>query len=107
MDEVSRTLYIPLYGKAHVSRNGIILSDPTAETLWYQAQIRLAGKSRSRWLAYYLAMRAVVYDAWLREQIRQNPDAVVLHLGCGLDSRSRRLGHPPIQWHDIDFPDVI
>lgn len=107
MDEVSRTLYIPLYGKAHVSRNGIILSDPTAETLWDRAQIRLTGKSRSRWLAYYLAMRAVVYDAWLREQIRQNPDAVVLHIGCGLDSRIRRLGHPPIQWHDIDFPDVI
>lgn len=71
MDEVSRTLYIPLYGKAHVSRNGIILSDPTAETLWDRAQIRLTGKSRSRWLAYYLAMRAVVYDAWLREQIRK------------------------------------
>ena len=107
MDEVSRTLYIPLYGKAHVTRNGIILSDPTAETLWDQAQIRLTGKSRSRWLAYYLAMRAVVYDAWLRKQISQTPDAVVLHIGCGLDSRIRRLGHPPIQWHDIDFPDVI
>lgn len=48
MDEVSRTLYIPLYDKAHVSHNGIILSDPTAETLWDRAQIRLTGKSRSR-----------------------------------------------------------
>ena len=28
MNEVNKTLYIPLYGKAEVSRKGIILQDP-------------------------------------------------------------------------------
>ena len=31
MNNVNRTLYIPLYGKAYVSRRGVILHDPKAE----------------------------------------------------------------------------
>lgn len=31
MNEVNRTLFIPLYGKARVSRQHIILDDPTVE----------------------------------------------------------------------------
>ena len=34
MNSVNKTLYIPLYGKAYVSRRGIILSDPKAEEIW-------------------------------------------------------------------------
>ena len=28
MDSVNKTLYIPLYGKAYVSRQGILIHDP-------------------------------------------------------------------------------
>ena len=31
MNNVNKTLYIPLYGKAYVSRKGIILNDKKAE----------------------------------------------------------------------------
>lgn len=34
MNSVNKTLYIPLYGKALVSRQGIILEDKTAERIW-------------------------------------------------------------------------
>ena len=34
MNEVNKTLYIPLYGKSKVSRQGIILNDPSAEIIW-------------------------------------------------------------------------
>ena len=38
----------------------------------------------------------------------RHPDAVVLHLGCGLDSRVFRLDPPAtVQWFDVDQPDVI
>ena len=33
MDNVNRTLYIPLYGKALVSRRGILLEDAKAEAI--------------------------------------------------------------------------
>ena len=107
MDGVNKTLYIPLYGKALVSRKGILLEDPKAEEIWAAAGFPLKGKSRSKWLAYYMAMRARVFDDWLRKEMDAAPDAVILHLGCGLDSRVLRVGTRGHRWFDVDFPEVI
>ena len=109
MTGVNKTLYIPLYGKAYVSRKGIILSDTKAEQLWSAAggDIRLKGKSRTKWLAYYMGMRSAVFDSWLREQMKAHPQATVIHIGCGLDSRVLRVGTDGHRWYDVDFPDVI
>ncbi len=104
MDAVNKTLYIPLYGKALVSRRGILLRDPDAEQLWDAAGIPLKGKAASKWLAYNMGMRSAVFDNWLREKL--TPNAVVLHLGCGLDSRCNRVKCENL-WFDVDFPAVI
>lgn len=106
MDSVNKTLYIPLYGKAQVSKRGIILSDPDAEKIWDSHGFPLKGKSRSKWLALYMGMRAAVFDRWTADAAREHSDAVVLHLGCGLDARSVRTGIENV-WYDIDFPEVI
>ena len=60
MDSVNKTLYIPLYGKALVSRKGILLKDAKAESIWDTEGFPLKGKSKSKWLAYYMGMRAAV-----------------------------------------------
>ena len=104
MDQVNKTLYIPLYGKAYVSKKGILLRDPDAQRIWDTAGIPLKGKSASKWLAYNMGMRSAVFDSWLREKL--TPDAVVLHLGCGLDSRCSRVACENM-WYDVDFPAVI
>lgn len=62
MNEVNRTLYIPLYGKAQISKRGIILRDIKAEDIWEKEQFPLHGKARSKWLTYFMAMRARVFD---------------------------------------------
>ena len=107
MNGVNRTLFIPLYGKSKVSMQGIILSDPDAERIWEMECFPIHGKSRSKWLAYNMAMRARVFDDWTDNMLRQNKDALVLHIGCGLDSRCSRVGRPEVEWIDCDLPDVI
>ena len=107
MDEVNKTLYIPLYGKAKVSRQGIILDDPDAERIWKAEAFQIRGKSGSKWLAYNMAMRARVFDAWTVKMLKKNPSALVLHIGCGLDSRYKRVKIPYAKWADCDLPDVI
>lgn len=107
MQEVSKTLYIPLYGKALVSRKGVLLHDPRAEAIWQAEGFVLKGKAASKWLAYYMGMRAKVFDLWLKEKLAQDPDALVLHLGCGMDSRVCRVAHSGHRWYDVDFPHVI
>lgn len=48
MNGVNKTLYIPLYGKAYVSKKGIISEDKKAEEIWDKEGFELKGKSRSK-----------------------------------------------------------
>jgi methyltransferase (TIGR00027 family) len=52
--------------------------------------------------------RAAHFDIWARQFLAVHPSALVLHLGCGLDSRFFRLQPAAgVDWYDIDYPDVI
>ena len=107
MNSVNKTLYIPLYGKSYVSKKEIILKDTKAEEIWETSGFPLKGKSKSKWLAYYMGMRSKVFDNWLKEQMEHDKDAVILHIGCGMDSRIERVETNGHDWYDVDFPDVI
>lgn len=107
MNNVNKTLYIPLYGKAYVSKKNIILNDKKAEEIWSAEGFELKGKSKSKWLAYYMGMRSRVFDNWLLEEMDKDSAAVVLHIGCGMDSRVLRVGTDEYLWYDLDFPSVI
>ena len=44
-------------------------------------------------------VRAKVFDDWAREFLADHPDAVVMHLGCGLDARVFRIDPPEtVDW---------
>ena len=107
MNNVNKTLYIPLYGKACVSKKNIIIKDKKAEEIWQQEGFELKGKSKSKWLTYYMAMRSAIYDEWVGQKLKSNSKVIVLHIGCGMDSRVERVAAKDTQWYDIDFPDVI
>lgn len=107
MNNVNKTLYIPLYGKAYVSQKDIILRDSKAESIWDKEGFELKGKSKSKWLAYSMGMRSAVFDKLIKKEINETTECIVLHIGCGMDSRAERIGASGIRWYDIDFPDVI
>lgn len=107
MNKVNKTLFIPLYGKAQVSKQGIILKDTMAEKIWNEENFPIKGKSKSKWLTYNMAMRARVFDDWTESMLKQNKNALVIHIGCGLDGRCLRVKAPYTNWIDADFDDVI
>ena len=107
MNSVNKTLYIPLYGKSYVSKRGIFLDDKKAEAIWEAEGFALKGKSKSKWLAYYMGVRSAVFDEWVTKQMTDAHDAVVIHIGCGMDSRVIRVGTEKHKWYDVDFSEVI
>ena len=107
MNNVNKTLYIPLYGKAYVSKKGIILKDEMAEKIWDAEGFALKGKSKSKWLAYYMGIRSAVFDRWLKTEMDKDASATIIHIGCGMDSRIARVGCGGHLWYDVDFPEVI
>ena len=107
MNNINKTLYIPLYGKAYLSRRGLLLQDRKAEEIWDKEGFALKGKAKSRWLAYYMGMRSILFDRWTQEQLQECPRTVILHLGCGMDSRCIRVDAGENLWCDVDFPEVM
>ncbi len=103
MTNESKTLFIPLYGKAAMSREGIF-QDETAEHIVESLPEEMQNVDTSRRLAIFMAMRAARYDACAADV---PPTELVVHLGCGLDSRCERVKHSAKCWYDLDFPAVI
>jgi len=46
-------------------------------------------------------------DRYVRDFLGRYPEAVVVHFGCGLDSRFERVDNGRVEWYDLDLPDVI
>ena len=107
MNSVNKTLYIPLYGKSYVSKKGLFLEDKKAEEIWEAEGFALKGKAKSKWLAYYMGVRSAVFDEWVNQRMADRQDAVVIHIGCGMDSRVIRIGADKRKWYDVDFAEVI
>jgi O-methyltransferase involved in polyketide biosynthesis len=103
-----RTLLIPLYARALDYRSKrSILHDRRADEIVRSIDFDFStlGVSGGRAL---LPARSRQLDEWAREFLAGHPDALVLNLGCGLDSRYFRLGPSPTAlWVDVDFPEVI
>jgi len=58
-------------------------------------------------LSMYMASRASVFDNICNKYIEDNSDAIIIHLGCGLDSRVLRVNQNYKKWYDLDFESVI
>lgn len=109
---VEWTNLVTLYLRAHESRTERpILGDRAAAEAVDRIAYDFKRIHRMSWPGanqYLVALRARQLDDWCADFLARHPDAVVLHLGCGLDGRAFRLDVPPaVSWFDVDQPGVI
>jgi O-methyltransferase involved in polyketide biosynthesis len=106
---VGQTLLITAHAKAKESRMpGSLLNDRFADAALSRLDYDVAKVDLGRDGAVSMAMRAKILDDWTRSFIDRHKDAVVLNLGCGLDSRIFRVDPPAeIAWFDVDLPEVV
>lgn len=109
LTEEKETLLITLYGKAGESHlPDSLLKDRYAAEAVSKINYDFDRLKLDRDLMIGVAMRAHILDDWARAFLTRHPDATVLHLGCGLDSRVFRLDPGPgIRWFDVDYPEVV
>ena len=105
---VSETLLIPLYVRARESqRPGGMIQDEKAVAIIKQiggdfSRFRLQGHD-----VVAVILRMNKFDNHVRLFLKQNPEAVVVHIGCGLDTRFERVDNGTVEWFDLDLPEVI
>lgn len=109
LTQEKETLLITLWAKSGESLlPDSLLKDRFAAEVAARIDYDFARLKVDRDLMVGLAMRAHVLDGWTRAFLAEHSDALVLHLGCGLDSRILRIDPPVgVDWYDVDYPEVI
>lgn len=108
LNKEKETLLIPLYGRAKESKKKApILYDKKAleivEKIDYDFKsLKIPGKTNTM-----MCLRAKLIDNFVIDHLEHRNKSIVLHLGCGLDSRYDRIRSSKVLWHDIDFGEVI
>ena len=62
LNNESKTLFIPLYGKAMMSKNNLFINDPKAEEIISKVKFNFEDLKQSKWLSMYMALRAKIID---------------------------------------------
>ncbi|MBF8194211.1 class I SAM-dependent methyltransferase [Nonomuraea sp. K274] len=109
LTEEKATLLATLHGRALDARSPQpILGDELASEVIDRIDHDFAKTGMNAGTGRAVALRARFIDTWAAEYLTEHPQATVLHLGCGLDTRYHRMAPPPtVRWYDVDYPDVI
>jgi O-methyltransferase involved in polyketide biosynthesis len=104
LKEEQETLLIPLFSKAQ--DNPILIDEKARQILNAVAydfgELRVPQKTQVT-----LRIRAKQLDRYTENFLASHPTALILHLGCGLDSRALRVPGAERLWMDLDMPEVI
>lgn len=99
------TLLIPLFAKAQPGNP--LFFDPHARAILEQVDYDFTRLQVPYKTIVLVCQRAKKLDAVTRDFLARNPGGLVLHLGCGLDSRFWRVDDGRVEWYDLDMAPVI
>jgi len=105
---VSETLLVPLFIRAQeTQRPDAMLKDEYAVGIVKQLGLEASPIPLSGHDAVALIQRNRTFDRFARDFLTRHPNGVVVHLGCGLDTRFERVDNGQVEWFDLDLPAVI
>jgi O-methyltransferase involved in polyketide biosynthesis len=108
LDGVSETLLMTLYVRARESqRPDGMIKDEKAVAMVNRIACDFSRLRMQRHDEVAVIMRMKKFDSHVRDFFVRNPHAVVVHIGCGLDTRFDRVDNGLVEWFDLDMPDVI
>ena len=109
LSAVSDTLYIPLLGRVYASRcHPEVLYDEAALTVYdslTQSIKDMPGQTEYTSLAS--AVRSLNMDYYIQAFLAVHPDAVIVNIGCGLETLYQRNDNGTAIWYELDLPEVL
>jgi O-methyltransferase involved in polyketide biosynthesis len=108
LDGVSETLLMTLFVRARESqRPNPMIRDDKAVAMVKELDCDFSRLRMQRHDEVAVIMRMNKFDDHVRGFLSRNPEAAVVHIGCGLDTRFDRVDNGRVQWFDLDVPEVM
>jgi O-methyltransferase involved in polyketide biosynthesis len=110
LGNVQITLLLPLWGRAIETQNpDPLLTDKMASDIinkinydFTRISNNIHPVTQHEWIA-----RSIHIDRTIKEFLIKYPEAVIVNIGCGLDTTFDRIDNGKLKWFDLDLPDVI
>lgn len=108
LNGVPRTLLIPLRGRyLETKRKDGIIDDPKSVEIIDSLEHDFDDTELPWDGQILMSVRTEILDEAINEFLAENPDSVIVNLGCGLDTRVDRVDNGKVQWYDLDLPETI
>ncbi|MBN2402145.1 MAG: class I SAM-dependent methyltransferase [Spirochaetes bacterium] len=110
LGNIQKTLLLPLWGRAfEYHKKQPLLIDKTANEIINKISYdfsaitkNISEISQIGWIA-----RSLIFDKIIKQFIKKHPEAIIVNIGCGLDTTFERIDNGHISWYDLDLRDVI
>jgi len=113
LNDVSETALITLRARVLEAKRekpviedviGVEFINKLQSLLPVETRNRIFNRRLSSILTRHIALRARKYDFYTRTFIENNPDGMVVSLGCGFDTRYWRISDNTWKYIEIDLP---
>ena len=107
---VQKTLFLPLWGRAHETKKiSPLLEDEKAVEIIEKVDLDFSTITRdiSELTQIGWIMRSISVDAAIVRMLEKDSRATIVNIGCGLDTTFDRIDNGHLFWYDLDLADVI
>lgn len=109
LNGVSETMLQTLYARAKESEKPKhkIYDEKAIETI-RQLDYDFSAADKDATMSTGVIARTILLDQMVSEWLEKNPDAVVVNIASGMDTRFYRIGNQKIlRWYNVDLPDAM
>ncbi len=103
---VPETMLQTVYARAKETRGRGAICDKKAEEIIDKLDYDFSLADRDSAMHSGVIARTIVLDKLVKNWLEKNPDAVVVNIACGLDTRCYRMSGYA-HWYNLDLPETI
>jgi len=104
---IPKTLMIPRSRANETSSPNPIIRDEHAVEMVKQIDYDFSQFDREWMTQLFVVIRTEILDGSVKDFIDRHPAALIVNLGCGLDTRFFRVDNGKTRWYDLDLPELI
>lgn len=108
MTGVPETMIQTLYARAMESeREGHLIYDKMAMEIVKEMDYDFTKAKEDAMMRNGVVARTIVLDELVQNYVTAHPNAVVINIACGLDTRFYRVDNGKLRWFNLDLPVTI
>ena len=108
LEGVSETLLMTLYVRSReTQRPDAMIRDEKAVEMVSRIETDFSRFRMQRHDEVAVLLRMKRFDSCVSDFLKRCPNAAVVHIGCGLDTRFERVDNGVVEWFDLDMPAVM